>query len=587
MTLYIKEKEMDFKEIRKNFTQAKIKRFAESLYEDYTKAVAEGRKIICFTDYDTDGICSGVQVKEMFPEAEIVSSDRFKNGYGITKDYDIPEGALIIATDVGSGDASILKSIIEKAGTKPYIIDHHIIDKGVAKLDKDGEIHLLNFTDRKANEYCAGGLTYEVFCAIDEQHPYPNDIRNTNALLGGIATISDVVCLGEGNERNVEIVRHALDLIHYQPQEGEQVFTNAITAMLYKIGESKYDVMNKKDPSVILLENEYVGSKDISFTIAPAFNAMSRVMGSGNPVIEALSNTDENWKNQFNRIGEITRVNEIRKEDLSKFKDSKEYKNFVEQIKANGDHIAILITDDIGRGYTGLVCSDLVNSLGIPALVFAKQCNSETGEIYYVGSGRNADGFPSLYDTCHSIMSKYGEFGGHANACGFTIEGDSVDKLDALAKKLQKVYSEIVPEELPSRTDFVDLDKITKQDILDGEPYGNGRPFPYGKCTVTLTKDNTNMKLSGNYVSIELPNGIKAFGNIKDVVEIGKTYEIEGTLCISHFKGEEKIQLDIVKVDIERELTKEARKSVRQTDSLVVSTLEPKQNNTKSVVEQR
>ena len=121
-----------------------------------------------------------------------------------------------------------------------------------------------------------------------------------------------------------------------------------------------------------------------------------------------------------------------------------------------------------------------------------------------------------------------------------------------------------------------DLDKITKQDILDGEPYGNGRPFPYGKCTVTLTKDNTNMKLSGNYVSIELPNGIKAFGNIKDTIEIGKTYEIEGTLCISHFKGEEKIQLDIVKVDIERELTKEA-----------VSTLEPKQNNAKSVVEQR
>ena len=84
------------------------------------------------------------------------------------------------------------------------------------------------------------------------------------------------------------------------------------------------------------------------------------------------------------------------------------------------------------------------------------------------------------------------------------------------------------------------------------------------------------MKLSGNYVSIELPNGIKAFGNIKDTIEIGKTYEIEGTLCISHFKGEEKIQLDIVKVDIERELTKEA-----------VSTLEPKQNNAKSVVEQR
>jgi single-stranded-DNA-specific exonuclease len=204
------------------------------------------------------------------------------------------------------------------------------------------------------------------------------------------------------------------------------------------------------------------------------------------------------------------------------------------------------------------MASRLLNTFKAPAMVIA---SSDKGDLL-TGSMRSPKGFdiPSFYEKFGSILETYG---GHANAGGFSVKRENVDKLIAKMSNLLD-YMDCVeePEEcvdidctIPK--DFMNLDLIKIAERF--EPYGQSHaPIVFHIQGATVTdysyisggkNGNRNIKLTLSYGEFAWPC---VFWNGAD--HVGKDFDKNTVVdCVfrlnrNYFNYQEIIQLIILDI---------------------------------------
>ena len=158
---------------------------------------------------------------------------------------------------------------------------------------------------------------------------------------------------------------------------------------------------------------------DIGWQISPLMNASGR-LGKPDTAIEMLLSTD-----QVHALESAQQLNQLNKErqrlgeeawNRLQGKARKSYEQF-------GTKLVLVYDENIARGITGIIATRLLKAFRCPSIVITK-----TDEGRAIGSMRSTSGF-----NCHDFLSRYSElfddFGGHAQAGGFSLDPKKVDEL--------------------------------------------------------------------------------------------------------------------------------------------------------------
>lgn len=455
-------KKPDPERLKKN--DLEFGRFYETLKGLEHTAKLNGGKVFIIGDYDCDGICSSSILSKIFPEAEVILGDRYKYGYGVPTDIPVGKNDLIICTDVGTNDVDALSMFYKTYGAVTAIIDHH--EFNIPKM-KEYQ-YILNFNKEdtdKMPDYCATGLAYKLY-EIDyratrkEETDKTAKELNTVKALAAIGTIADMVKVNNPYDDNRQIILNGFEAIREADFDKDN-FDETLGYVLSKCG---------------ITDNPYSITTDtIQMKVAPVFNAASRMKEGGAMEVFGAINapflTERGQIDQDNlqKIDEIFTLNDARKDRKKDALDSDEYK----AVLNNDADIKIYVNDSLPLGLNGLIASDLTNRTGKPAIVFCKN-----PEGVYVGSGRNADGYPSALDEVRASGIDALRLGGHADAFGLSVAPDKMkDTIAALEKHYAKVKHSDV--EIP-HLDYIPKKgqscPLSADDMMKLEPFGPDFP---------------------------------------------------------------------------------------------------------------
>lgn len=135
------------------------------------------------------------------------------------------------------------------------------------------------------------------------------------------------------------------------------------------------------------------GNGEISFSLAPRLNAVSRIEGDVRPLITLLTTKDEREARRLaQRIEQINRERQQRQKEIAKLAHAK-----VAELDLSTSRVILLTDDSWPLSLLGLVANDLVKTYGRPAILL--QTNPETGMA--AGSARS-DGVVDLYAALQS-----------------------------------------------------------------------------------------------------------------------------------------------------------------------------------------
>ena len=177
----------------------------------------EYNKILIYTDFDNDGISSGMIITNIFDKLNIPYYWKIgnrKDGYGIhnnvleniTEDYNCD---ILITADCGITNKKELEYCIDKLKYKYcFVFDHHTVQYD--KISDYEKIYYINNKFQENDDFyvCAAGLCYLVFSK------YHNNIAIE--VIAGFATIGDMVELHK-ESINRKLVKNGGDPAKAEP----------------------------------------------------------------------------------------------------------------------------------------------------------------------------------------------------------------------------------------------------------------------------------------------------------------------------------------------------------------------------------
>ncbi len=418
------------------------------------KGIVDREHILIFGDYDVDGITStallvrslqklGAQVSFRLPERD--------EGYGLTVEV-IDEAvarkiSLIVTADCGITATPAARRARE-VGIDLIITDHHEPDESglpdaVAVVNPKCEGSKYEFTGLSG---C--GVAYKVMTALLKRYQPAalNSFSERYLDLVALSTIADCVPLHDENRYMVARGLHQL------------------------YGTRKKGLRALIESAHIRDKGFYVGG-DVSFKLAPRLNAAGR-LDSPTLALRLLLSNDE--AECADLAAQIEALNGQRRTDT----DSAliEAHELVErEANLSSDRLLIAAGQGWRRGVVGLLAAKLVDKYHRPAFAL----NIENGHAH--GSGRSCADFD-----LHALLEESRELivsgGGHAGACGLTVETHRLPEfkehaLEYAADKLS--MDELVPRhtadcEAPGR----DVTLQLAQEMVQLEPCGTGNHSP-------------------------------------------------------------------------------------------------------------
>ncbi len=162
-----------------------------------------------------------------------------------------------------------------------------------------------------------------------------------------------------------------------------------------------------------------LSTTDIGWQVSPLLNASGR-LGRPDVAIEMLLSTDQVRAMEYaQELGKLNRERQRLGEEAwnrLQGKAKKSYESF-------GTKLVLVSDSNIARGITGIIATRLLKNFRCPAIVI-----TSTDDGRAIGSMRSNPGF-----NCHDFLSNYADlfddFGGHAQAGGFSLDPDKVDEL--------------------------------------------------------------------------------------------------------------------------------------------------------------
>jgi single-stranded-DNA-specific exonuclease len=411
------------------------------------RAVAGGRRVAVWGDYDVDGITATALLVEFFrhrgldPLAHIPT--RLEEGYGLNLqgvERLAADGAGLLVT-VDCGIASVAE--VERArqlGIEVVVTDHHL--PGPVLPDCSGMVNP-RLAACPCSDLAGVGVAFLLAAALNRRLPgEPLDLRRFLDLVA-LGTVADVVrLLGE----NRILVKNGLLLLSDPPRPGVRALKEICGL----------------DPRA------NVGSGEINFSLAPRINAAGR-MGDPNAALRLLLTTNADEARTL--AAELDRWNVLRRDTEDAI---------VGQAVAQAESFRsaaglVLCSDDWHQGVIGIVASRMVERFHRPCLVLTRAGDS------LKGSGRSVPDF-DLHQGLSSCRDLLLRFGGHRLAAGFSLNPANLDSLrEAFERSVleQRGADPHQPDVLVDRViGFGELTPVLLRELEMLQPFGPGNPRP-------------------------------------------------------------------------------------------------------------
>ncbi len=429
--------------------------------ERISRALERSEKILIFGDYDADGITAAALLLEFFRyvDADVTCyiPHRIMEGYGLKPaqitDYAVKNGIdLIITVDCGAS-SNEAAGTCKKAGIDLIITDHHQLS---GRTHPDA-VAILN----PARRDCPSGLTalagvgvaFYLVIALRAHlrnkgfwghTPEPN-LRQYCDLVT-IGTIADIV-----------------------PLTGEnRIFAKTGIAMLNDLCAPGIQAIIKAAG----LKRRPLTAEDVAFTIAPRINAAGRI-DHARTALELLTTRD--LEQTTRAAGMLNKLNTKRR--LIEEEISDEIHRFLtaEAAMQRQKNALVLSHSKWHQGVIGIAASKVARQFRVPVALIV--INKEVS----VGSARSIPGI-NLYEVLCECADLFEEFGGHAQAAGFNIRTENIDRFEKQFDYIVRQKAD--PEQLPLTHDIdyeLTFNDISNQllDELDMlQPFGEQHPEP-------------------------------------------------------------------------------------------------------------
>ena len=469
---------------QKTYDPHLLKNMTEAV-EVITHHLKQHKSIWIYGDYDVDGISSIALLMQFLgnftSKINYYIPLRAEEGYGLNCEAiaEIKEkgGELIITVDCGS--TSIKEVELAKAlGMEIIVTDHHNLSHEAPEC--------LIINPKQMDCYypfkglCGCGIAFKLAQALQKELNAPKRTLSELLDLVALATVADVVALVDENRT---LMKYGLNNINSVTRPGLKYLIEAIN-----------------------LHEKEISSTQIGFILAPYFNASGRIDDARAGVELLITKDVQRIEELATHLMECNQERKIIQEqgiELSKDKVEKFHRN---------DLFLVVDSENTHEGVIGIIAGRIRDIYYRPTLIVAH--SSEDGIIK--GSGRSIDGI-DIYEELKSCSDLLIKFGGHKNACGFSLKRDNLELLrERLNIQLLKILKEN-PEMFVKKINIYgelkasDMTNQLVEELRRIEPYGMGNEKP-----IFVIKQ---LKLKSNSQPIRMGKNkehIKLMGTLQD-----------------------------------------------------------------------
>lgn len=422
-------------------------------------AIANNELIAISSDFDNDGIFSGLLLKEAIIElggrAAIFTPNRVMEGYGvnsrIVEEANARGASVLLTCDNGIAAFEAIDEA-KKLGMTVIVTDHH----EVPFEEHDGKkIYLLPkadaIVDSKQEDcaypfksLCGTGVAYQLMTLLFRRMKRTMSHQEIFLQYTAIATVADVMELvGE----NRILVRKGLSYLNHTNHTG-------LRALMEVCG----------------IAPEQVRAYHIGFILGPCFNAAGRL----DTIVHALELLESKEYDQALALaGELWAMNEERKE-LTRVGTERAVE-LIEHATWKDEHVYLVYIKDCHESVAGIIAGRLRERYYRPVLVFTDA--SEEGQIK--ASGRSIDDY-DMFTELSAFRNLFLRFGGHKMAAGLTMEKKNLEILrDGLNARCTLTQTQLMP--LVMIDAAMPLGYISEEVIADLEklePFGRANEKP-------------------------------------------------------------------------------------------------------------
>ena len=422
-------------------------------------AIANNELIAISSDFDNDGIFSGLLLKEAIIElggrAAIFTPNRVMEGYGvnsrIVEEANANGASVLLTCDNGIAAFEAIDEA-KKLGMTVIVTDHH----EVPFEEHDGKkIYLLPKADAIVDpkqedcaypfkSLCGTGVAYQLMTLLFRRMKRTMSRQEIFLQYTAIATVADVMELvGE----NRILVRKGLSYLNHTNHIG-------LRALMEVCG----------------IAPEQVRAYHIGFILGPCFNAAGRL----DTIVHALALLESKEYDQALALaGELWAMNEERKE-LTRVGTERAVE-LIEHATWKDEHVYLVYIKDCHESVAGIIAGRLRERYYRPVLVFTDA--SEEGQIK--ASGRSIDDY-DMFTELSAFRNLFLRFGGHKMAAGLTMEKKNLEILrDGLNARCTLTQAQLMP--LVMIDAAMPLGYISEEVIADLEklePFGRANEKP-------------------------------------------------------------------------------------------------------------
>ena len=422
-------------------------------------AIANNELIAISSDFDNDGIFSGLLLKEAIIElggrAAIFTPNRVMEGYGvnsrIVEEANANGASVLLTCDNGIAAFEAIDEA-KKLGMTVIVTDHH----EVPFEEHDGKkIYLLPKADAIVDpkqedcaypfkSLCGTGVAYQLMTLLFRRMKRTMSRQEIFLQYTAIATVADVMELvGE----NRILVRKGLSYLNHTNHTG-------LRALMEVCG----------------IAPEQVRAYHIGFILGPCFNAAGRL----DTIVHALALLESKEYDQALALaGELWAMNEERKE-LTRVGTERAVE-LIEHATWKDEHVYLVYIKDCHESVAGIIAGRLRERYYRPVLVFTDA--SEEGQIK--ASGRSIDDY-DMFTELSAFRNLFLRFGGHKMAAGLTMEKKNLEILrDGLNARCTLTQTQRMP--LVMIDAAMPLGYISEEVIADLEklePFGRANEKP-------------------------------------------------------------------------------------------------------------
>lgn len=422
-------------------------------------AIVNNELIAISSDFDNDGIFSGLLLKEAIIElggrAAIFTPNRVMEGYGvnsrIVEEANANGASVLLTCDNGIAAFEAIDEA-KKLGMTVIVTDHHevpfeehdgkktyLLPKADAIVDPKQEDCAYPF-----KSLCGTGVAYQLMTLLFRRMKRTMSRQEIFLQYTAIATVADLMELvGE----NRILVRKGLSYLNHTNHIG-------LRALMEVCGISP----------------EQVRAYHIGFILGPCFNAAGRL----DTIVHALALLESKEYDQALALaGELWAMNEERKE-LTRVGTERAVE-LIEHATWKDEHVYLVYIKDCHESVAGIIAGRLRERYYRPVLVFTDA--SEEGQIK--ASGRSIDDY-DMFTELSAFRNLFLRFGGHKMAAGLTMEKKNLEILrDGLNARCTLTQTQLMP--LVMIDAAMPLGYISEEVIADLEklePFGRANEKP-------------------------------------------------------------------------------------------------------------